>query len=428
MKVRNLEEQVLKNAQDIQTLKSGIKIDLYCGSLAQLNLVTTEENIGKYVLVSALQAKRLFVIVRTIGGTVGNIDLGLFPAVVTGATGEKGETGASGKDGTGIYGCTATLPPVDSYKEGDFYILYNGDVYKKISNHWFRQTNIKGAQGPVGLNGTVVIPNPEDEPTDTLHKASIDGTVYKISSDLEDIYNCLEGSESIVVDYNESETAIRIDLDQDVKDKLEFIPDNPSEDVIFGTDDNGDPIEILFDTRLVPNSLVQRKGDGTIRVSDPTNDDEATTKKYVDDHDIIENLKDADGNFRFAELNLTDATPEGMELTYAKMSLSGTHLLIVVCGHMDVGTTINHNQQYAISNSIPSYIRNKIVPLNSSGIVSLGTAATLDSDNDFVNGQMARLLVSGEHTILVSSFGNFTAAKACDFRFEFNILIDNENE
>lgn len=362
MKVRNLEEQVLKNAQDIQTLKSGIKIDLYCGSLAQLNLVTTEENIGKYVLVSVLQEKRLFVIVRTIGGTVGNIDLGLFPAVVTGATGEKGETGASGKDGTGIYGCTATLPPVDSYKEGDFYILYNGDVYKKISNHWFRQTNIKGAQGPVGLNGTVVIPNPVEEPTDTLYKASIDGTVYKVGVELEDIYNSLVGTESIIVDYNESETAIRIDLDQDIKDKLKFIPDNPSADVVFGTDDDGEPIEIPFDVRLVNNSIAQRRGDGTLRVSTPVNNDEAANKGYVDSQTKIEAIKDADENIRFQTgTGTTYAITSDFEVLYNKYAVSGNHVMFV----LDFKVAANANpasEVFAVEYEIPEWVWEKLIP------------------------------------------------------------------
>lgn len=225
MKIRNIEEQVLKNAEDIKRLQSGIVIDYWCSGLAELGTLLTTRNIGKYAVVDIDLTKHLYLITRATNEDLVAVDMGIYPAVVKGATGETGEQGLRGADGTGIYGCTAALPSPDAYKEGDFYLLYNGDVYKKINSHWIRQTNIKGPQGPVGLNGTVVIPNPVDEATDTLNKASIDGTIFAIpnqgSIDVEDLYDLVEGSDTVVVDYNEAQTKISFKLDEDVTDEID---------------------------------------------------------------------------------------------------------------------------------------------------------------------------------------------------------------
>ena len=50
-----------------------------------------------------------------------------------GPTGATGATGPQGERGTGVFGCSAVLPSPTAYKEGDFYVLFNGDLYKKIS-------------------------------------------------------------------------------------------------------------------------------------------------------------------------------------------------------------------------------------------------------------------------------------------------------
>lgn len=378
MKVRNLEEQVLKNAQDIETLKSGIKIEFYCSDFAQLQSITTEENVGKYALVKSLQSKRLYLIVRSVNGTIGALDLGVFPAVVKGAAGEKGETGATGKDGTGIYGCTATLPPVDSYKEGDFYILYNGDVYKKISNHWIRQTNIKGAQGPVGLNGTVVIPNPVEEYTDTLTKVSIDGTVYKFSIGLDDIYNYLVGTENIVVDYNEDETAIRIDLDQDVKEKIDNAVEKTDQAYrVYATDFDGEQVNLIWSQSDTTSAgiLVARTSYGNILVPlNPITLNSATSKQYVDSHIALEYIKDNNGSNRFLEGNGSAVLiPEGVTVTFCKWSLNANHLSINIRLSVLANTSVA-TDGIRFDFSVPNWVWSAI-PAKPEGYVKAGNGS-----------------------------------------------------
>ena len=80
-----------------------------------------------------------------------------------GDTGADGARGPVGPRGNGIFGCTAVLPSATAYQEGDMYLLFNGQLYKKINGSWVMQTTLKGPQGPVGLTGgTEVIANPAD--------------------------------------------------------------------------------------------------------------------------------------------------------------------------------------------------------------------------------------------------------------------------
>lgn len=98
-----------------------------------------------------------------------------------GPEGPTGPTGPTGPRGKGVYGCSSVLPSPTGYEEGDFYLLFNGNLYKKVSGNWKLQTNLKGPQGPVGLDKTDdVIANPVAEPTDVLDKLEVSGTIYDV--------------------------------------------------------------------------------------------------------------------------------------------------------------------------------------------------------------------------------------------------------
>ena len=119
-----------------------------------------------------------------------------------GPTGPTGATGPQGERGTGVFGCSSVLPSPTAYKDGDFYVLFNGDLYKKVTGNWILQTNLKGPQGPVGLDRTDdVVANPVGEPTDNLSKLEVSGTVYDIVT-----VNKLFGKFVKIIDAPESTT------------------------------------------------------------------------------------------------------------------------------------------------------------------------------------------------------------------------------
>ena len=54
--------------------------------------------------------------------------------------------------------------------------------------------------------------------------------------------------------------------------------------IVYGTDSNGDPIQIVYGKLVNANSIVQRDENGQITVAEePQTDSDATSKKYVDD-------------------------------------------------------------------------------------------------------------------------------------------------
>ena len=80
----------------------------------------------------------------------------------------------------------------------------------------------------------------------------------------------------------------------------------------------------------------------------------------------INTLVDSDGNERFVEgdIELSSAIPEEITKTYGKWSLSGSHLLVVLC--LDIAVK-NFETQTALCNiTLPDYIIDKVVPLFSS--------------------------------------------------------------
>ena len=238
-----------------------------------------------------------------------------------GETGADGPRGPEGPKGNGIYGCTAALPSATAYQEGDMYLLFNGQLYKKINGNWVMQTTLKGPQGPVGLpGGSEVIANPADAATDELNKVKIDETTYNIKDFTTSQVNRLKNIVSNSFFYDDNNSRYIFD---DVEVEFTY-------PVYFYNDLVIDSIDDIVDSSY--NPLI-----------------------------ICENFKDANGNSRFIEGNGTPLTLTGFTSSYCKWSLSGSHLMCVLAGTIANGVTLSLNTQLAAF-SVPDYIKNKIVP------------------------------------------------------------------
>ena len=98
--LRNLEEQVQKNKDDIEGLKSGIKPEKRLNSIEELATYITNENMGNYYLVGTTAPLILYYITRSDNEELTAVNLGYFPAQgPQGATGATGATGAQGPRG-----------------------------------------------------------------------------------------------------------------------------------------------------------------------------------------------------------------------------------------------------------------------------------------------------------------------------------------
>ena len=94
---RNLEEQVLKNQQDISKALAGVKVDRVLTTQEDLENYTNENNLGKYYLVGYQVPYALYLISKYASSNIVDaVYLGEFPFGEQGPKGEKGDKGDKG--------------------------------------------------------------------------------------------------------------------------------------------------------------------------------------------------------------------------------------------------------------------------------------------------------------------------------------------
>lgn len=93
---RNLEEQVLKNQEDISRVQAGVLIDRKIYN-SELPFYTTEENVGKYYLVSGNNGTyQLYIITKDSSNNIEATYLSHWPLAIEGPRGPQGEKGPKG--------------------------------------------------------------------------------------------------------------------------------------------------------------------------------------------------------------------------------------------------------------------------------------------------------------------------------------------
>jgi hypothetical protein len=136
----------------------------------------------------------------------------------------------------------------------------------------------------------------------------------------------------------------------------------------------------------------------------------------------LESIVDSHSNPRFVEGDITMITFEGITQTYGKWSLSGTHLMIVVCADVANGTTIPNYDMAFIS--LPAWILNKINPLIASRIE---TKDVLMYNTSFTTQVITVVLTKGETSLgLVTRGASVQLTADRKFRIQFDLLVDAE--
>ena len=135
---------------------------------------------------------------------------------------------------------------------------------------------------------------------------------------------------------------------------------------------------------------------------------------------VFEDIKDKDGHVRFDEGEITFEEHEGITKTFAKWSLSGTHLMIVLAGQVANGTTIENNSVFAKIN-LPSWIIDKIYPTYDA-TVFVQTLYFYASGG--ANQNCGSRLVKETYGLSLKPAGNTTMSTDKTFRWAFDLLID----
>lgn len=168
VKFRNLQEQVLKNQQDIKSIidgnvvlgELGIKVVGQVVSVDRLpNPESYQGDYGDAYLVGFNPPYDYYIYTRPFTGETYAkwFNLGEFPLPgPQGPIGQQGQPGAAGQRGATITVGSTAPTAVSGVKEGDIFInTSSGGVYTFSEGRWVLKGTITGPQGPQGIQGPV---------------------------------------------------------------------------------------------------------------------------------------------------------------------------------------------------------------------------------------------------------------------------------
>ena len=163
--ILNLQEQVLKNTNDINDIavgqltlaNFGIHVSGILSDSTKLPDVSsyTDNDVGTAYLVGTETPYRLYILTKIAStGLLEWLDIGNFPQ--PGPKGDKGDKGDTGETGqASLWYLGSTVPTANpSYTERDCYLnLTNGNVYYYTSGSWSLYGSLRGPRGSIGPTG-----------------------------------------------------------------------------------------------------------------------------------------------------------------------------------------------------------------------------------------------------------------------------------
>ena len=138
----------------------------------------------------------------------------------------------------------------------------------------------------------------------------------------------------------------------------------------------------------------------------------------------ITQLYDSAGNPRFIEGDGIALEKEGLNVTYCKWSLSGSHLMLVMAGTVANGTTLTNGENTFTFNP-PAFIMNKIYPVFATYYIEVKNQVFWG--NDFTSQNVNMTFIKRTDTDLyIRPASNITLTADRAFRIQFDLLIDTE--
>ena len=137
----------------------------------------------------------------------------------------------------------------------------------------------------------------------------------------------------------------------------------------------------------------------------------------------IATLVDAEGHNRFIEGDIPTNAITGISYSYAKWSLSGSHLMLIIAGNIADTTVITAGQFLCTALTLPEWIYDKLVAIYSN-VVSQAAFNCFASDGTTqALGVYLRKISAGRLDFML---GSLTLTKDRSFRVYFDLLIDAE--
>lgn len=146
----------------------------------------------------------------------------------------------------------------------------------------------------------------------------------------------------------------------------------------------------------------------------------AQTIGAISELPVFENIVDKDGHARFIEIEGIPLEATGFTSMYCKATLSGTHLALVLAGKFDNGFGLANTRLCTFK--LPSWIYAKIIPIWS----NLLSANVINVYNDDWSSQEVQIKVQVSAGDIYFESNTTTMNKDRNFRYQFDLIIDNE--
>ena len=219
---------------------------------------------------------------------------------------------------------------------------------------------------------------------------------------------------------------------------VENLPASGDTGTLYFVPNNSGQSQNAYDEYIYCNNAWEKLGEATIDLSNyiqksnttglVKNDGTIDTNTYLPSSSfLIENIKDSDGHNRFVEGNISTSAITGVTFNYAKWSLSGTHLMFVLAGTIEDGTSLSLDQQLGIvgSSGIPYWIYNKLVALTTDGS-GLDIKSCPFFTQAWVSPAYHQFRIQKLYgNIVIVCNENFTNSSNRAFRIQFDFLVDN---
>ena len=167
-------------------------------------------------------------------------------------------------------------------------------------------------------------------------------------------------------------------------------------------------------------SVEENEGVYTLKTPDRTITIDVVNGVEIIEGILLDSVVDKKGNQRFIEGDINVVEEEGVSYTYAKWSLSGTHLMVVLAGHVADATVLTGRKICTIS--LPDWVFNKITPVFGNNMEY--TQLYLYADD--TTTQNTAITFFKETNNLAMYRASLTLTKDRSFRILFDLLIDAE--
>lgn len=191
----------------------------------------------------------------------------------------------------------------------------------------------------------------------------------------------------------------------------------------------GKPVMVYDDPECYYADSISLNGDGDVVIikggkTININDANAVISEGRVINPTLETIKDLNGNLRFIEGDaVLDTVPEGVHVTYAKWSLSGTHLMLVLAGSVD-DTTVIPQYGFLTKFLVPEYILNKVYQVFGSKTIE-PKQVPMYADN-WSTQSLSLYLNKETDGLYLNTSAAITLTADRGFRAQFDLLIDTE--